>query len=238
MHPQGGLWYRFVLAVARHLAMPLFGGYRAMHRDRVPMEGPLIVAPVHFSAIDPPLVACAMPRALRFMAKEELFRIPLFGPLIRSVGSFPVRRGAGDVEAIRLALELLRRGHAVLVFPEGARGDGASLLPVSHGVAMLAKRSGALVLPVGISGSERVVPRGAKRPRRARMTVVFGEAMDYADVTGPEGDRAARERFSQALARRLVELTREAGLPISFASEPELPASSPPGETASEPRAP
>lgn len=219
MDAQGGLWFRFARGVVRHVVMRLLGGYRRRHAERVPMIGPLIVAPVHFSFIDPPLVGCAMPRALRFMAKEELFRAPVFGPLIRSVGSFPVRRGAGDVEAIKLAIELLKAGNAVLVFPEGTRGDGRTLQPINQGVALLAKRSGAPVLPVGVSGTERVLPRGAKFPRRRRMTVVFGEPLRYADVTGDLPDRVARERFGEELARRLIALTREAGLELRTSSD-------------------
>ncbi|MCW5943599.1 MAG: 1-acyl-sn-glycerol-3-phosphate acyltransferase [Fimbriimonadaceae bacterium] len=210
-------WYRFCRAAVRDLFFRPMGGYRALHAERVPVEGPLIVAPVHVSFLDPPCVAVGLPRGLRFMAKEELFRFRPFAALITSLGSFPVKRGAGDTEAIRRAIAEIEGGHAVLVFPEGTRNDGETMLPVNRGVAMLAKRTNAPVLPVGVSGTHRCWPRGAKRLRRSRFTVSFGVPLTYAEFAAGTDDRTARDAFSQELARRILEATREAGWPIKDA---------------------
>lgn len=193
------------------------GGYRALHADRVPIEGPLVVAPIHVSLLDPPCVAAGLPRGLRFMAKEELFRFRPFAALITSLGSFPVKRGAGDTEAIRRAIAELEAGHAVLVFPEGTRNDADAMLPINRGVAMLAKRTGAPVLPVGICGTHRAWPRGAKGLRRAAFTVCFGVPLRYAEFGASGDDRQAREAFSAELASRILAATREAGWPVKAA---------------------
>ncbi|HEX6971434.1 MAG TPA: lysophospholipid acyltransferase family protein, partial [Limnochordia bacterium] len=127
--------------------------------ENLPRQGSLILAANHASYIDPPLLGAATPRRLYFMAKRELFTIPLFGALIRRFGAFPVRRGALDRQAIRSALELLARGEAVVLFPEGTRHRSGGLLPGQQGVAMLASRSGAPIVPVGLVGTRRLFRR-------------------------------------------------------------------------------
>jgi 1-acyl-sn-glycerol-3-phosphate acyltransferase len=165
------------------------------------------------------------------MAKEELFRVPVFGALIRSLDAFPVKRGAADMEAIRLTLRLLEEDRALLVFPEGTRGDGRTLLPFNRGVAMLAKRSGAAVLPAGIVGTHKKMPRGRWFPWLGRTTVTYGAPLRYAEfeTSGPESE--AREAFSKTLEERLIELCRSGGLELrSGASNSETRSSVPSGE--------
>lgn len=217
-------WYWSVRNLVRTLFFVGGGGFRVLGAERVPLEGAVIVAPVHVSTLDPPAVACGLPRMLAFMAKAELFRVPVFGPLIRSLGAFPVRRGEGDTEAIRMTLKLLGEGRAVLVFPEGTRGDGQRMLPVNRGVAMLAKRSGAMVLPVGLAGTAKRLPRGGSFPRFGRVTVCFGEPFRYSEVagTGKEQERA----FGAELQSRLLIACREAGFPVE-PPQPDSPGAEP-----------
>lgn len=214
MGDRGTAWYRFIRALVRTLVYPALGGFRVLRREHEPLEGPIIVAPVHFSFLDPPIVACSMKRAITFMAKEELFKPFLFGPLIKSLGAFKVRRGSGDTEAIKLAIKLLKEGRAVLMFPEGTRGNGETLGQITAGAAMLAKRTGAKVLPVGIHGTYNVLPKGQSKPKRHRMVVAFGEPFTYADCEVEGDDKATREKFNQLLEDRLLEATRAAGLEL------------------------
>ena len=209
------MWYAFAAWFTRRIFFGLMGGLKVVGAENVPKTGPVIIAPVHVSHIDPPLVGCCCPRRLRFMAKEELFKVFFLGPLIRSLGAFPVKRGEGDLGAIRLTIEELRAGHAVLMFPEGTRGDGVTLNPIQAGMAMLAKRSEALIVPIGIAGSNKMLPRGKSRLHRARVTVVFGEPLDYAKFCEGKKEREARSEFADELARRLAQLTTQAGLPVS-----------------------
>lgn len=225
MNPRGSRWYRVIRWVVRYLMFPLLGGIRVRSEERVPMEGALIVAPNHASFLDPPVIAVSLRRAVTFMAKEELFRPPVFGPLIRSLGAFPVRRGGGDVEAIKTALRVLREGRAILMFPEGRRGDGSTMLPLTGGVAGLAQRTGAHVVPAAICGSERVLPAGRTLPRPHRIRVVYGEPFTFADVVADPKADDARAVFNHALAERIRALAASVGYGLRVATN----SSGPPG---------
>jgi 1-acyl-sn-glycerol-3-phosphate acyltransferase len=205
-------WYAFILTLAKLLYGSL-GGVRRVGEAHVPRSGAVLIAPVHFSTFDPPAVAIACPRQLRFMAKQELFK-GIFGRGIRSVGAFPVRRGENDTESVRAAIGMLEDGQAVLVFPEGERGDGIRLNPMNPGLAMLAKRTGAPVVPTAVVGTHILKPRGSKKLKRTRMVIAFGEPMTFDQVAGDAGGAKAREAFSAELGRRLVALCAENGLAL------------------------
>ena len=146
----------------------------------VPATGPVLIVSNHVSVLDPPLVGGAAPRPLFFMAKEELFRIPLFGRLIRSLNARPVRRDGSDMRALKASLALLEEGRALLVFPEGTRGEeGQPPREFKPGVGMLAVMSGAPVVPVYVSGSGAALPRGRALPRLARVRVTFGPPLTF-----------------------------------------------------------
>lgn len=179
------------------------------------MEGAVIVAANHASFADPPVVAISTNRRLNFMAKAELFKPPFFGPLIRRIGAFPVQRDVADTAAVKHTLALLADGEAVLVFPEGGRGDGKVLGEANKGVTLLAMKSGARVQPVGIAGSHLWLPQGAKFPRRVRLTVSYGEPFTFADVQASHG-KEAREAFGSILMEKIAELVREGGQEISL----------------------
>jgi 1-acyl-sn-glycerol-3-phosphate acyltransferase len=146
------------------------------------------------------------------MAKSELFK-GIFGWGIRSTGAFPVRRGENDTEAIRKAIELLNDGQVLLLFPEGERGDGMKLGPINRGIAMLAKRTGAPIIPTAIVGTHAMLPRGGKRAKRGHVTVAFGEAFTYAEVAKGSSSEA-RDAFAMELERKLLELCASNGLTL------------------------
>jgi 1-acyl-sn-glycerol-3-phosphate acyltransferase len=219
MQPLARAWYAFVRGFVRAAFFHGTGGFCVRGLENVPRTGPLIVSPNHVSHLDPPAAACAMPRPITFMAKAELFDHRLFGALISSLGSFPVRRGEGDMEAIRTALRLLEQGKAVLMFPEGTRGDGKTLLPFNKGVGMIAKRSGAPVLPVGISGTHKRWPRGAKKPKWGRVTVAFGPPLTFAETAVHATEAENREAFARELERRILELCRSESYNLASSSK-------------------
>lgn len=226
MSAGGGLWYRFIRTLAR-LIFRALGGLDVEGEKNVPLSGPLIVSPTHLSHLDPPIVACAMPkRAIGFMAKEELF-FGLFGKLITSLGAFPVKRGANDSSAIRTAIQRLKDGKAVLIFPEGTRGDGVTLGPISAGISMLAKSVDPLILPVAIIGTHQVLPKGAKKIRRNRMKVVIGVPFRYSEIAGAASDRENRQLFADYLAQKMVEASAQGGLPLKTSQTTSPRAESP-----------
>jgi 1-acyl-sn-glycerol-3-phosphate acyltransferase len=171
---------RFVLAGLTKTLWRL----RVSGREYVPARGPLIVAANHLSYLDPPVLGVACPRALAYMAKEELFRVPILGPMIRSFGAYPVDRRGSAASAIKRSLEVLEAGGAVGIFPEGTRNRDGSARP-QEGLALLASWSGAPVVPAAIVGTDRAL-------RFPRFVVVFGEPLAL-----PVGRKATREELAK-----------------------------------------
>ena len=172
--PKPSLTYRLVSGL---LVFPLFrflfrGSTQGL--EHVPMEGPLVVASNHGSHLDPPLLGHALGRPVAFMAKAELFAIPLLGAVIRACGAYPVRRGASDREAIRTATAKLEQGWATGVFLDGTRQANGRVNNPLPGAALLAARSGAPLLPVAIVNSHRALGSGRIRPRLVPLQLRVG----------------------------------------------------------------
>lgn len=140
--------------------------------DLLVPSGPVVLCANHIAWWDPPLVGVAVRRRVNFMAKEELFTNGFIARILRGVGAFPVKRGVPDRTAIRHALRLLERGEVVGMFPEGTRSKSGELQKALHGAALLALKSGAWVVPAGISGVYR--PGG-------RLTIRFGRPFKVED---------------------------------------------------------
>ncbi|MFI5385296.1 MAG: lysophospholipid acyltransferase family protein [Fimbriimonadales bacterium] len=238
MAAERSTWYAFVIRLVRNGFFRLItGGLRAEGEENIPRTGGIIFAPNHLSNLDPPAVACGTNnRQLAFMAKEELFK-GLFGRLISSVGAFPVRRGESDTEAIRKALSLLQHGRAVLVFPEGTRGDGKKMGPFNRGVAMLAKRSAAAVLPIGVIGTHIVAPKGGKGLKRHRITVAYGKPFTYEEIAKGADEKENREFFARELESRIIALCAAHGLQLKSAGSDSLQPLHPDPERSAEPQA-
>ena len=177
--------------------------------ERAPLGGPLIVVANHTTNADPPLIAAwlqpALGRPLQFMAKEQLF-VPAFRPILRMYGAIFVRAGGSDVEAYRAGLTVLRGGGVVAIFPEGTRSVDGALAEARVGVALLAARSGAPILPVGVSGGQRLLPRTARLPRfGARLTIRVGEPFTL--VLDPTLERrAAANAATETIMGRIARL--------------------------------
>lgn len=182
-------------AVLRALArgfFALFYPIRVRGAEHVPQDGPVILCANHESLTDPVAIVCALQRPVRFMAKKELFAILGLGPLLRALGAFPVDRGGGDLSAVRSALDILKEGNAFGIFPQGSRswkGGGA----FKSGVALIALRSKAPVVPVYVSGRVRLF-----RP----LKLTFGQAVDLSEFAGPANSQVlqtATVRIEQAV---------------------------------------
>lgn len=230
-------WYAFILRLVRNVFFRLVtGGIRSFGEENIPKTGGVIFAPNHASNLDPPAVACGTNRRqLAFMAKEELFK-GILGKLIASLGAFRVRRGDSDTEAIRKTLSLLEEGRAVLVFPEGTRGDGKQMGPINRGVAMLAKRSGAQVLPVGIIGTHIILPKGGKGLKRHRVVLAYGEPFTYEQTATGQTEKENRDLFAKELEKRIVALCAAHGLQLKTSESDSPLASRPDRGPAAEPQ--
>ena len=181
-------------------------------QGELPKDGPLIVVANHLSNADPPLVAGwltpLLGRQLHILAKESLFFFPM-GPVIRRLGASPVRSGGSDIEAYRVARDILDRGEILCIFPEGTRSPTGVLGEAKPGVAMLATRSGVPVLPVGVSGTDILLGRGSRFPKiGTRVTVRVGQPfMVTLDPSRPR--REAMREASDEIMRAIAALTDE-----------------------------
>lgn len=168
-------------------------------------EGPCIVASNHRSHLDPPVLNSVFPEPLRFLAKEELFRVPVLGRFLPHMGAIPVKRGAGDVEVLHLAMELMHMGCKVGIFPEGTRADPGKFLRPKLGVGLLAIKSKKPVLPLYIEGTDRVMPRGSSFPKPGPpIRVYIGKAYLYTEEDSLKGYRKVAEDIMERI-RKLAE---------------------------------
>ncbi|MBM3157395.1 MAG: 1-acyl-sn-glycerol-3-phosphate acyltransferase [Chloroflexi bacterium] len=178
--------------------------WRVEGKENVPRHGPLIVVANHLSNIDPPLLGASVPRSVCFMAKQELFRSSFSRFIVGAYGAFPVRRGELDRDAFRQALGILRKGQALGMFPEGKRSFARQLLPIQPGTSFIAARSGAPVLPVGISGSEQV--KGISVIiQRPSITVKIGRPFTLSYNTD-EPLRSQLPQLSELIMKHIAEL--------------------------------
>ncbi len=186
-------------ALARLLGGPALRWWldlRVEGAEHVPRHGAAIAAMNHESALDIPVVVAACPRRITFMAKRELFKSPFTSWALERLGGFRVARERYDLRAVRLALDVLRRGQVLGMYPEGTRAPG-ELLPFLPGSAWLALRTGAPLVPTAILGTERAGE--ATRPRRVRVRVRFGTPI----AVGVEPDPRERRRRADALTQEL-----------------------------------
>jgi 1-acyl-sn-glycerol-3-phosphate acyltransferase len=175
-------------------------------RERVP-EGPFVLAPVHRSNVDTPLVAITTKRRLRYMGKDAVWKYRVPGRILSALGGFPVRRGHADREALRRCMSVLQAGEPVVVFPEGTRQSGPDVKPLFEGAAYLAVRAGVPIVPVGIGGSDRAMPKGSKMLRPANVRLVVGEPLYPEPGQGRPG-RASRRAVHELTERLHQELQR------------------------------
>lgn len=138
--------------------------------EHFPTDKGVLICSNHMSNMDPPLIGVSVPRRVHFMAKAEMFSIPVFNKLITHLGSFPVKRGSIDKQALRRAISLLNEGKVVVLFPEGTRNKSGELKPGLSGAGFLALRTDAVVIPCALVGSYRPFKK---------ITAVFGKPLDF-----------------------------------------------------------
>lgn len=208
------LFARAVRATAGRAVVRLFST-RIVGWERVPSGG-CVLAGNHVSYLDPVLLWSALPRPVHFVAKAELWEVPLLGWALDHFWAIPVHRGSADKRMIETASSLLERGEIVGMFPEGTRqaDPGADPMMSAHGgAAFLALRCGVPVVPIGIAGTERAWPKGARLPRVVPVAAWIGEPVRPEAFTGTRKERvgamtaaimerirAARSKASEVIA--------------------------------------
>lgn len=173
--------------------------------ERVPEKGPVILASTHQSFLDPLLLAVATRRPQCYLARDSLFRVPGFSWLIKKLGAVPIERSGASVrEGLRVCTRILKRDRALVMFPEGTRSEDGRIQPLKSGVAFVAKRSGAPVVPALTVGTYAAWPRHRKLPRIAPVSVHFGTPLVYEKSE-------SFDSFTERLSSAYRDLAREAG---------------------------
>lgn len=167
--------------------------------EQVPPIGPLIVVSNHASDFDPPILACCVRRPVAYMAKEELFRVPVLKQAIKLYGAYPVKRGSADRSAIRSALSLLEEGWAVGVFLQGTRTPDARISDPKLGAALIAAKAKVPLLPVSLWGTEAIFEKGSLVPRPVPVTVRIGQVIDPPNSTDRNELQAVTQKCATAI---------------------------------------
>ena len=188
--------YAFGKTLVKTALTPLYR-FEVVGHELFPKEGGILLCSNHIHALDPPVVGMTAPRTVHFMAKEELFKLPILGGLLPKVNAFPVKRGMSDREAMRTALKILKSGEVVGLFPEGTRSNDGVLKKGLSGAGFFALRGNADVVPCAIIG-----PYKAFR----KVKVVFGEPI----IMEPYRERkATAEEVTEAIMASIQKLLDE-----------------------------
>jgi 1-acyl-sn-glycerol-3-phosphate acyltransferase len=167
--------------------------------ENVPQQGPLVVVSNHASDFDPPMLSSCVGRPVAYMAKEELFEVPILKQAIQLYGAYPVKRGSPDRSAIRSALACLEAGWAAGVFLEGTRTPDARITSPKLGAAMIAAKAKAPLLPVSLWGTEKIFKQGSTIPQAVPVTVRIGELIDAPKSTNREELEAVTQQCALAI---------------------------------------
>ncbi len=181
--------------------------------DNVPRKGGVLLVANHQSFLDPPLIGAQLHRRVSFFAKSELFDVPFFGWLIRHLHAFPVQKGKGDRAAVQQAIDRLKAGRALNIYPEGSRTQTGEIGTIQSGAALLVKRAGVPVVPIAIDGSFEAWPKGQKLFRRHPVRVKVGPPLD---INGLDS-REITQLIDKTLRTMLEEL-KSRNVPVDVAT--------------------
>jgi 1-acyl-sn-glycerol-3-phosphate acyltransferase len=190
-------------AITRTYLVGLFG---VVGVENVPRTGPLIICANHSATLDPPMVPAFVPRGDTWsMAKSEYFRRPLSAFIFRSYQAFPVVRHTADRAALKMSFDLLKAGHALIIYPEGTRVESGVLATPESGAGFIAQKAACPVLPVGLTGTRECLPKGARWPRRTRVSITFGKPFHIVQKRA-DGTRVSHQEASDAIMVAIAEL--------------------------------
>ncbi|CAB4752094.1 MAG: 1-acyl-sn-glycerol-3-phosphate acyltransferase [Actinobacteria bacterium] len=175
-------------------------------RENIPKTGAFILAPIHRSNIDTPISCAATTRRLRYMGKDSLWKNKTIGSVLSTLGGFPVSRGTADLEALKRCLAVLALGEPLVMFPEGTRQSGDLIQPLFDGAAYLAIKANVPIVPVGIGGTQGVMPKGKKMIFPKKCTMIIGAPIYPPLATTGRTPRTATTELTANLKSALQEL--------------------------------
>lgn len=179
-------------------------------RQNIPAEGPFLLCPVHRSIIDTPISSGVTRRRMRFMGADKYWKSKWFGRLLSALGGFPVTRHSADREALQRCIAVLEGGEPLVLFPEGERKSGDVVHPLFDGATYIAVKAGVPIVPVGIGGSERAMPKGAKFIFPRKVHVVVGAPIEVPSGQTGKAQRVAIRQLTVVLHDELQRLLDQA----------------------------
>lgn len=188
----------FVKAVIR-IYLKILYRTKVVGTENIPLEGPVIYCGNHKTFVDPQLIVVTAKRHVRFLAKEELGKNPLFNILGNLFDVIRVKRDSKDVTAVKETLKTLKRGEAIALFPEGTRNGMNKGEKVKDGAAFFAVRTGAKVLPIGINGGDKVF---------RKTTITYGKPLDYSQYKGQDKDKEVLEKVTDDIMENIIKLAK------------------------------
>jgi len=202
--------YALLRALMRTLTQVYLAGlFKVVGIENFPRTGPVIVCPNHSATLDPPMVPAFVPRQDSWsMAKSEYFENGLVAFMFRSYQAFPVVRHSADRAAIKRSFDLLKAGHVLIMYPEGTRVESGVLARPEPGAGFIAQKAACPVVAVGLTGTRECLPKGARWPRRTRVTITFGKPFVVA-TRRPDGTRVSHDEASDAIMTAIAELLPE-----------------------------
>ncbi len=203
------LWYQ----AARFITwcwFRLFYRLRIEGREKLPLTGPVLLVCNHQSFLDPLLIGMATgPRPMHMLARRNLFKPFFMGWLLKSLNGIPVDRGTADIASMRRCIEIIKEGVGLSIFPEGTRTEDGRVLPFKSGMLLIARRSGAMIVPMAIAGSFEAWPRRRKLPHlTGRITVRFGDPVTGEQLQTAGDDARLLERFREQMQQMVDELEK------------------------------
>ena len=193
-----GIPSRVLYFVCYWILIPLTRIYTRMTingREHIPKSGPFVLAPVHRSYVDTPISGCVTSRRMRFMGKDTMWKNHTIGWILSALGAFPVTRGTADREALARCIAVLQGGEPLVLFPEGERKSGPVVQPLFDGAVYVAIKADVPIVPVGIGGSERVMPKKARFVYPRKVHIEIGPAIP--PPTAAPGERLGRHVYKE-----------------------------------------
>lgn len=208
--------------VAFRLFFQLYCRWRVFNSERVPREGPAILACNHASFLDPPLVGAGVPRAIHYLARENLFRFPVLGWVLRHWQVVPVDREGGGAKGLKAILDDLLNGGAIILFPEGTRTRDGHLQPARPGIGLTVIKSTAPVIPVRVFGTFETYGRHMKVPLPRRVSVKYGAPIRFEQLRA-EANVCSKERLKAIYQQVADELMAAIARLEPFEDKEEFP---------------
>ena len=198
-------WVYYFGRVVIRLLMFIFANWKVKDRENIPKDKPVLIVCNHVHIADPPILAASIPLKCKFMAKEDLWQNKWTRFWVVNFGAFPVKRGVIDTEAIRNAERALGEGFSVIMFPEGGRSPGGQMQQAMPGAALIAARMNAPLLPVSITGTEKLRNLKWSFFHHPRITITIGKPFELPPHNGKTG-REHRREMADYIMEKIAEL--------------------------------